>query len=96
MAINVLIEHMGNGRIAQGFIDAIERCGRVLETHFPRSEASCDECRTAFTCYDTGRRPFSFDHATVVLAKRAQDAASKSKLCSAAPTKVCGSLAQWH
>lgn len=41
--INMLIERIRDGRIAQGFIDAIEQCSRVLETHFPRSEASGNE-----------------------------------------------------
>jgi putative membrane protein len=43
VAVNALIEHMGDGRIAQGFIEAIGQCGRVLETHFPRSEAASAE-----------------------------------------------------
>ena len=34
-AIDALIEHMREGRIADGFVVAIERCGGVLATHFP-------------------------------------------------------------
>jgi putative membrane protein len=34
-AIEALIEHMRNDRIADGFVVAIERCGGVLATHFP-------------------------------------------------------------
>jgi uncharacterized membrane protein len=34
-AIDALIEHMREGRIADGFVEAIERCGGVLATHFP-------------------------------------------------------------
>jgi putative membrane protein len=39
-AIDALIEHMRAGRIADGFVEAIERCGGVLATHFP---AKADE-----------------------------------------------------
>jgi putative membrane protein len=34
-AIDALTGHMGNDRIADGFITAIDRCGAVLATHFP-------------------------------------------------------------
>ena len=39
-AIDALIDHMREGRIADGFVVAIERCGGVLATHFP---ATADE-----------------------------------------------------
>ncbi|SEO79453.1 putative membrane protein [Rhodospirillales bacterium URHD0017] len=39
-AIDALIGHMREGRIADGFVEAIERCGGVLATHFP---AKADE-----------------------------------------------------
>jgi putative membrane protein len=42
-AVDALIAHMRGGRIADGFIAAIDRCGKVLEQHFPRSETSRDE-----------------------------------------------------
>ena len=42
-AIDALVAHMKYGRIADGFIIAIEVCGRVLATHFPRTETSRDE-----------------------------------------------------
>jgi putative membrane protein len=42
-AIDALLAHMSGGRIADGFIAAIDVCGNVLETHFPRSETSRDE-----------------------------------------------------
>jgi len=42
-AIDALIAHMSGGRIADGFIAAIEACGEVLASHFPRSETSRDE-----------------------------------------------------
>ena len=42
-AIDALVAHMKYGRIADGFIIAIEVCGRVLATHFPRAETSRDE-----------------------------------------------------
>jgi putative membrane protein len=31
----LLIEHIRNGRIAAGFVAAIERCGAVLAAHAP-------------------------------------------------------------
>jgi putative membrane protein len=34
-AINALIGHMRQGRVADGFVEAIDRCGSVLATHFP-------------------------------------------------------------
>jgi putative membrane protein len=34
-AIDALIDHMREGRIADGFVVAIERCGGVLAAHFP-------------------------------------------------------------
>lgn len=37
-AIDALITHMRDGRIADGFIAAIDKCGNELATHFPRSE----------------------------------------------------------
>lgn len=33
-AIDTLVEHMREGRIADGFVVAIERCGAVLAAHF--------------------------------------------------------------
>jgi putative membrane protein len=42
-AVDALTAHMRDGRIADGFITAIERCGTVLATHFPRTEGSRDE-----------------------------------------------------
>jgi len=38
-AIDALTAHMRDGRIAQGFIAAIERCGTVLAAHAPPSGA---------------------------------------------------------
>jgi putative membrane protein len=34
---------MRDGRISDGFIAAIDRCGNVLATHFPPPERSRDE-----------------------------------------------------
>jgi putative membrane protein len=34
-AVDALIDHMRQGRIADGFVEAIDRCGGVLATHFP-------------------------------------------------------------
>jgi putative membrane protein len=42
-AVHALISHMRHGRIADGFVAAIDSCGKVLEQHFPRSETSRDE-----------------------------------------------------
>ena len=39
-AIDALIAHMRDGRIADGFITAINVCGRHLGEHFPRTEGS--------------------------------------------------------
>jgi putative membrane protein len=44
-AVDALVAHMRGGRIADGFITAIDVCGSALATHFPRSEASRDELR---------------------------------------------------
>jgi putative membrane protein len=42
-AVDALVAHMRSGRIADGFIVAIDVCGRVLATHFPRTETGRDE-----------------------------------------------------
>jgi putative membrane protein len=42
-AIDALIAHMREERIADGFVAAIDLCGVELARHFPRSEASGDE-----------------------------------------------------
>jgi putative membrane protein len=42
-AIDTLVAHMRDGRIAEGFIAAIATCGAVLEAHFPRSTTGDDE-----------------------------------------------------
>jgi len=42
-AVAALIAHMRDGRIADGFIAAIDACGNVLAAHFPRSETSRDD-----------------------------------------------------
>jgi putative membrane protein len=42
-AVDLLIAHMRAGRMADGFISAIEACGLVLMTHFPRTKMSRDE-----------------------------------------------------
>jgi putative membrane protein len=34
-AIDALTGHMRDGRIADGFIMGVDRCGAVLATHFP-------------------------------------------------------------
>jgi len=38
-AVDALIAHMRDGRISDGFVAAIERCGAVLATHFPSDRA---------------------------------------------------------
>lgn len=42
-AVDALVAHTRDGRIAEGFIAAIEACGNVLAAHFPRTEMSRDE-----------------------------------------------------
>jgi putative membrane protein len=42
-AADALVAHMGGGRIAEGLMAAIDVCGKVLESHFPRTETSRDE-----------------------------------------------------
>jgi putative membrane protein len=42
-AVDALIPHTRDGRIADGFIAAIELCGNELATHFPRNSASGNE-----------------------------------------------------
>jgi putative membrane protein len=42
-AVDALVAHMSGGRIADGFITAIDACGKVLETNFPRTGTSRDE-----------------------------------------------------
>jgi putative membrane protein len=42
-AVDVLIAHMRDGRIVDGFIAAIDVCGNALATNFPCSETSRDE-----------------------------------------------------
>ena len=39
-AVDALVAHMRDGRIAEGFITAINVCGDELAKHFPRTEAS--------------------------------------------------------
>ena len=42
-AIDALVEHMRDGRIADGYLAAIDVCGKVLATHFPSSETKHDQ-----------------------------------------------------
>jgi putative membrane protein len=42
-AIDALVEHMRDGRIAEGFVTAIELCGNELAKQFPRSEPNRNE-----------------------------------------------------
>jgi len=42
-AIDALTGHMRDGRIADGFITAIDRCGAVLATHFPSTDNARSE-----------------------------------------------------
>jgi putative membrane protein len=41
-AVNALVAHMRDGRIADGFITAINVCGNELAKHFPRTATSSD------------------------------------------------------
>lgn len=42
-AVDALVAHMRDGRVADGFVTAIELCGAELATHFPRTAASGEE-----------------------------------------------------
>jgi putative membrane protein len=42
-ALDALLQHMRDGRMAQGFIEAIGQCGTLLEKHFPRTKPGGDE-----------------------------------------------------
>jgi putative membrane protein len=42
-AVDALVAHMRDGRIADGFVSAIEICGEALAAHFPREAADRDE-----------------------------------------------------
>ena len=42
-AVDALIAHMRDGRIADGFVAAIDICAGELAAHFPRAEAAEDE-----------------------------------------------------
>jgi putative membrane protein len=42
-AVDALVAHMRDGRIADGYVTAVNTCGSVLAKHFPRSAASSDE-----------------------------------------------------
>ena len=42
-AVDALIAHMRDGRIADGFIVAIDLCGAELAQHFPRTDADREE-----------------------------------------------------
>jgi putative membrane protein len=42
-AVDALVAHCSSGRIADGFIRAIDACATVLATHFPRTAGSRDE-----------------------------------------------------
>jgi TLP18.3/Psb32/MOLO-1 phosphatase superfamily protein len=41
-AVDALVAHVRDGRIADGFVAAIDACGNVLATHFPRTDTSRD------------------------------------------------------
>ena len=42
-AVDALVGHMREGRIADGFVVAIERCGSVLADHFPAAAGKANE-----------------------------------------------------
>ncbi|MBN8919335.1 MAG: TPM domain-containing protein [Rhizobiales bacterium] len=44
-AVDVLVRHMREGRIAEGFVAATELCGTVLATHFPSDATNPNELR---------------------------------------------------
>jgi putative membrane protein len=42
-AVNELIAHTSRGDVTSGFVAAIERCGRLMAEHYPRSAAGVGE-----------------------------------------------------
>jgi putative membrane protein len=42
-AIDALLERAGNGEVAEGFVIAVEKCGKVLAEHFPPESDDKDE-----------------------------------------------------
>ena len=42
-SVDALVAHMRDGRIADGFVAAIDLCGNELANHCPRTEATGDE-----------------------------------------------------
>jgi len=42
-AVDALVGHMREGRVADGYVEAVERCGRVLAMHFPRAAGDHNE-----------------------------------------------------
>lgn len=42
-AVDAMIQHMREGRIADGFVESIERCGGVLADHFPAASTDRPE-----------------------------------------------------
>jgi putative membrane protein len=42
-AVDALVAHMRDNRVADGFVAAIDLCGSELAKHYPRTEASRDE-----------------------------------------------------
>jgi putative membrane protein len=42
-AVDALVAHMRDGRIADGFVAAIDLCGKELAAHFPRAATAQDE-----------------------------------------------------
>jgi putative membrane protein len=41
--VNTLVEHIRDGRVADGFVMAVGACGSKLAEHFPRTETSGNE-----------------------------------------------------
>ncbi|MGI8567847.1 MAG: TPM domain-containing protein [Methylocella sp.] len=42
-AVDALLDHMRGGRIADGFVIAVEKCGKVLAAHFPPGTGDKDQ-----------------------------------------------------
>ena len=42
-AVDALLDHMRGGRIADGFVIAVEKCGKVLAEHFPPGSDDKDQ-----------------------------------------------------
>jgi len=55
--VGELTNHLASGSIAEGFIRAVERCGKVLAKHFPPGTADSNELPNHLIILDAYGRP---------------------------------------